>query len=42
MIQSKKLKLEKEEMKQKQYKIKDMISGEQETVSLAQLIEKLK
>jgi histidyl-tRNA synthetase len=31
-----------EEIKQNQYKIKDLISGEQETVSLDQLIEKLK
>jgi histidyl-tRNA synthetase len=31
-----------EEMKQNQYKIKDLISGAQETVSLDQLVEKLK
>jgi histidyl-tRNA synthetase len=31
-----------EEIKQNQYKIKDLISGEQETVSLDQLVEKLK
>jgi histidyl-tRNA synthetase len=31
-----------EEMKQNQYKIKDLISGEQVTVSLDQLVEKLK
>lgn len=31
-----------EEMKQNQYKIKDLISGVQETVSIDQLIEKLK
>ena len=31
-----------EEIKQNQYKIKDLVSGEQETVSFDQLIEKLK
>jgi histidyl-tRNA synthetase len=31
-----------EEIKQNQYKIKDLVSGEQETVSLDQLKEKLK
>ena len=31
-----------EEIKQNQYKVKDLVSGEQQTVSIAELIEKLK
>ncbi len=31
-----------EEIKQNQFKVKDLISGEQETVSLNELVEKLK
>ena len=31
-----------EEIKQNQFKVKDLVSGEQETVSLEELVEKLK